>query len=82
MSGQFYPDTGSRSFRGEESPVGGVKRGKQGVTTSGIEMSPGKRRALDKKRKRQEERWASRSGSVTTRRVEDLSEDERQARGL
>ena len=67
---------------GGGGPMGGVKKGKQGVSTSGIEMSPAKRKALGKKRKRQEERWASRSGSVTTRSVEDLSEDERQARGL
>ena len=47
-----------------------VKKGKQGGPTSSIEKSPERRKRDAKRRTRQEDRWASKSGPVTTRKVD------------
>lgn len=62
--------------------VGTVKKGKQGTAMQGMELSPVRRKRLQKRRAKQEERWAKRSGEIKTRSLEDLSEDERRHLGL
>ena len=62
--------------------MGATKRGKQGTSTSAIEKSPERRKREAKRRLRQEERWAARSGQVTARRIEDMSDEERANLGL
>ena len=52
-----------------------MSKGKQGVSTGGIEKSPARRKREAAKRKRQEDRWAARSGPVEVRRVEDQEQD-------
>ena len=54
-----------------------VKKGSQGTSTSGIEMSKGKRNALARKRRAEERRWAAQSSAVTVIR---LSPEEIEAR--
>lgn len=62
--------------------MGSLKKGKQGSTMQGMEVSPVRRKRLQKRRAKQEERWARRSGEVKARSLEDLSEDERRHLGL
>jgi hypothetical protein len=62
--------------------MGATKRGKQGTTTSGIEKSPKRRQREAKRRRRQEERWTAKSSDATTRRIEDLSPEERARLGF
>ena len=62
--------------------MSGAKRGKQGTSTSGVEKSPERRKREAKRRKRQDERWAAKSGEVTAPSIEDLSAEERARIGL
>jgi len=45
--------------------------GKPGVSMGGLETSPKRRKRDREKRKRQEERWAAKSGPVIVKRIED-----------
>ncbi len=62
--------------------MGTLKKGKQGSAMQGMEISPTRRKRLQKRRAKQEERWAKRSGEVKTRNLEELSEEERRRMGL
>jgi len=46
-----------------------VKKGAQGGSTAGIEMSKAKRRALARKRRQEERGWAAQSSTVTVRKM-------------
>ncbi len=59
-----------------------LKQGKQGTSMQGLEESPARRKRGAKRRKRQEGRWAARSGEATTRTIDDLTDDERRRLGL
>ena len=45
----------------------GVRRGRQGTSTAGVEYSPEKAKRMRKGRERQGKWWASRASEVTTR---------------
>jgi hypothetical protein len=45
----------------------GIRKGKQGTSTAGVEYSPEKVKRIRRGRKRQEKRWASKASEVTTR---------------
>jgi hypothetical protein len=45
--------------------------GKPGVSMGGLDSSPARRKRDRKERKREEERWAAKSGPVVVKRVED-----------
>ena len=45
--------------------------GKPGVSMGGLESSPKRRKRDRAKRKREEERWAAKSGPVIVTRIED-----------
>lgn len=62
---------GGSMFSWGESAMSGVKRGKQGTPTQGIEVSPARRKRLARRRAKQEERWARRSSEVTVRSMTD-----------
>jgi hypothetical protein len=62
--------------------MGTLKKGKQGTAMLGMEVSPLGRKRLQKRRAKQEERWAKRSGEVKFRSLDELSEDERRQLGL
>lgn len=62
--------------------MGTLKKGNQGTAMQGMEVSPTRRKRLQKRRAKQEERWAKRSGEVKTRSLDALSEDERRQIGL
>jgi len=47
-----------------------------------MEVSPLRRKRLQKSRAKQEERWAKRSGEVKSRSLDELPEDERRELGL
>jgi len=66
----------------QEVDVATLKRGKQGTTMQGVEISPIRRMRMKKRRAAQEGRWAKRSGEVKTRSLDELSEDERRQLGL
>jgi len=51
-------------------------------STSGIEKSLERRKREANRRRRQEDRWAAKSGGVTARRMEGLSPEERERLGL
>lgn len=59
-----------------------LKRGKQGTQTSVVEKSPARRKREAHHKRRQEDRWAKKSGAVVERSVEDLSGEERRRLGL
>jgi hypothetical protein len=60
----------------------GTKRGQQGTSMGALETSAERRKREARKRRRQEKRWASKSEAVTTRRVEELTVEERPRYGL
>ncbi len=62
--------------------MGTLKKGKQGTAMQGVEVSPLRRKRLQKRRAKQEERWAKRSGEVKSRSLDELSEDERRRLGF
>jgi hypothetical protein len=62
--------------------MGTLKKGKQGTAMQGMEVSPLRRKRLQKRRAKQEERWAKRSGEVKSRSLDELSEEERRQLGL
>lgn len=62
--------------------MGVLKRGKQGESMQGLEVSPERRKRTAKRRKKQEERWARKSGPVQTRRASNLSNEEKARLGL
>lgn len=62
--------------------MSGVKRGKQGTRTSVVEKSPARRKREADRKRRQEERWARKSGAVVERSIEDLSDEERRQLGF
>lgn len=48
-----------------------MKRGHNGTSMSGREVSPARRRRRDRARRRQEAEWRARNGPVTVRRIGD-----------
>lgn len=51
--------------------MSGVRRGKQGTSMGAVEKAPWRKKRETKRRKRQEERWAARSGPVVVRESEE-----------
>jgi hypothetical protein len=49
---------------------------KFGTSMGAIELSPKKKKRLAKKRKREEERWASRSGPAVSKRIDHETGEE------
>lgn len=62
--------------------MSGVRRGRQGTQTSAVEKSPARRKREAERKRRQEERWAKKSGAVVERSIEDLTDEERRRLGL
>lgn len=62
--------------------MSGVRRGRQGTQTSVVEKSPSRRKREADCKRRQEERWAKKSGAVVERSIEDLSDEERRQLGF
>lgn len=62
--------------------MSGVRRGRQGTQTSVVEKSPARRKRELERKRRQEERWAKKSGAVVERSIEDLTDEERRRLGL
>jgi hypothetical protein len=58
------------------------KRGPQGTSMGALETSAERRKREARNRRRQEKRWASKSQAVMTRRVEELTVEERARYGL
>ena len=54
----------------------GVRKGRQGTSTAGVEYSPEKAKRIRRARRSQEKRWASKASEVTTRTVtpEEINE--------
>jgi len=52
-----------------------LKKGKQGGSMQGLEVSPEHRKRTAKRRKRQEIRWANKSGPVRSRPLTDDEPD-------
>lgn len=50
--------------------MAGTRKGKQGTSTSSVEMSPAAAKRARLKRERQERFWASLAGPVEVRKVE------------
>ena len=51
-----------------------MSQGKQGGNTSSVEYSPAKIKRMRGRQKRQEDRWAARSGPVTVTKIEGCSD--------
>jgi hypothetical protein len=62
--------------------MGTLKKGKQGTAMQGMDVSPARRKRQQKRRVKQEQGWARRSGAVKISSLDELSEDERRRMGL
>lgn len=62
--------------------VATLKKGRQGASMQGVEISSSRRKRMKKRREAQEGRWAKRSGEVRARSLDELSQDERRRLGL
>ncbi len=56
----------------------GVHRTKVGTSTGGLEETPARKKRRAKARKRQEERWAAKSGPVTVYYRDPVTGEERE----
>ena len=62
--------------------MSGTGNGHHGTSMGGVERSPDRRRREAQRRKRQDARWAKKSGPVVTRAADSLTPEERARYGL